>query len=73
MVRTCRHLGREPKAGVKNLWPLGLMKIRNCLNVSRKAKSYHDITDNNGKKCSLCPEEAKLFVQHLFSLWKEIG
>lgn len=37
------------KAGVKDLWPQELMILRNCLNVSRKDRSYNDITDNNGK------------------------
>lgn len=42
-------------------------------NVQRKAKSYNEIPDNNGKIFSLPVEQTKLFVHHLFSLWKEVG
>lgn len=43
----------DPKAGVENLLPLGLMIIRNYYTVLREAKSYNEIPDKTRKIFSL--------------------
>lgn len=47
----------DPKAGVENPLPLGLMIIRNCYTVPREAKSYNEIPDKMRKIFSLRVEK----------------